>query len=198
MPSSIPSSATHHALSIINALWISVVVIWIAGAFTSKRTARRQSPGSRLLQAGLGVLAVAVGFSRRTAFGVLLEPFVPDSPAIAYAAVAMVFLGIALAVWARFILGRNWSGAVTVKENHTLVTRGPYSIVRNPIYTGFLLAMLGTAIAHREVRVLVATGLVFFLLLSKIAVEERFMAEQFGAAYDDYRRRVKALIPFVY
>lgn len=59
--------------------------------------------------------------------------------------------GLLLALWSRFVLGRNWSAAVTVKQGHSLVRNGPYAIVRHPIYSGFLLALLGTAIARGTV-----------------------------------------------
>jgi protein-S-isoprenylcysteine O-methyltransferase Ste14 len=96
------------------------------------------------------------------------------------------------------MLGGNWSGRVTIKEGHTLEKRGPYAIVRHPIYSGLLLAVLGTAIAFREIRGLIAVALVFAMLLMKSRMEERFMMEEFGSVYRDYGRQVKALIPFVY
>ena len=98
---------------------------------------------------------------------------------------------------ARFFLGRNWSGIVTIKQGHTLVRKGPYRFVRHPIYTGLLLAIFGTALAIGEIRALIGAGLVFALFVHKISLEESFMTEQFGADYADYRRNVKALIPFV-
>jgi len=100
-------------------------------------------------------------------------------------------------VWARLVLGRNWSGTVTVKQEHTLVRQGPYVIVRHPIYTGLLAAGLGTAIAYGQIRGLIAVALFLLLFILKIRIEERFMREQFGDDYRIYQEQVKALIPFV-
>ncbi len=91
----------------------------------------------------------------------------------------------------------NWSGVVTVKADHELITTGPYTIVRHPIYTGLLLGFVGSAIARGEWRGVVAVVLVLASLWRKLLLEERWMREQFGEAYETYRRRVRALIPFV-
>ena len=99
---------------------------------------------------------------------------------------------------ARLHLGGNWSGTVTIKRGHTLVRTGPYAVVRNPIYTGLLVAALGTAIALGHLRDLAATGTLLALYLYKIRVEERFMTEQFSEQYLQYKRETKTLIPFVW
>ena len=156
------------------------------------------SARSRLLHSTLGALAFVIGFTQYLQFGPLAQSFVPASPAVAYTGLLLTFAGISLAIWARFLLGGNWSGRVTVKENHTLVGTGPYAVVRHPIYSGMLLAVLGTALALREVRGLVGFGLVLALVLLKARMEESFMIEAFGSKYGEYRGQVKALIPFVY
>ena len=109
----------------------------------------------------------------------------------------MVIAGLAFAVWARAHLGRNWSGTVTVKENHELVRSGPYGIVRHPIYTGLLLAILGTAIVVGEWRGLLALCFLTITFLLKLRREERFMEESFPDTYPSYRAQVPALIPLL-
>jgi protein-S-isoprenylcysteine O-methyltransferase Ste14 len=104
---------------------------------------------------------------------------------------------VAFAIWARATLGRNWSAVVQVKQGHELVERGPYRWVRHPIYTGLLMGFLGTACALGEWRGLLGTAIVGVSFWFKLKLEERWMREQFGARYEDYMRRVKALIPGV-
>ena len=84
-----------------------------------------------------------------------------------------------------------------MKDDHELVQSGPYRLVRHPIYTGLLAGVLGTAIARNDGQGCIALAIAVVALWHKLRVEERFMEETFGAAYRDYRARVKALIPFV-
>ena len=86
---------------------------------------------------------------------------------------------------------------VTVKQNHELILRGPYAVVRHPIYSGFLLALAGTAIAVGEIRAFIGLGVAFIGFLLKSAAEERFMREEFSDEYARYSQRVKRLIPFI-
>jgi protein-S-isoprenylcysteine O-methyltransferase Ste14 len=95
------------------------------------------------------------------------------------------------------ILGRNWSGVVQLKQDHELIVRGPYSIVRHPIYTGLLLAFLGSALAIGEWRGLLATTIVAGSFWRKLRLEERWLCELFGEQYRAYMQRVKALVPCV-
>jgi protein-S-isoprenylcysteine O-methyltransferase Ste14 len=99
------------------------------------------------------------------------------------------------AAWARVTLGRNWSATITVKQDHDLITSGPYRFVRHPIYTGLLLGLAGIAVARGEWRGVLGVVLAFGAFWRKLRIEERWMREQFGGAYDEYSRRVAALIP---
>ncbi|HLJ16073.1 MAG TPA: isoprenylcysteine carboxylmethyltransferase family protein [Bryobacteraceae bacterium] len=182
----------------INAAWIVAGIVWVIGAATAKPTARRESYRSRVLYTCILVAAFLLLFRKGLPFPVLEERFVPATPAAAWVGLALTILGIVFAIWARFYLGGNWSGMVTVKENHQLVRSGPYAIVRHPIYTGFSLAVLGTALAVGEIRGLIALALVATGLRMKSRIEEAFMDEQFGSRYREYQREVKALIPFVW
>ncbi len=185
------------ASKIILDAWIVTAVLWVLASFISKPTVRVQSAASRAVQAGLliAVYLLLFGYWR---VGPLAWRILPDSPLVVYVGVALTLAGMAFALWARFFLGGNWSMNVTVKENHQLVRSGPYAIVRHPIYSGLLLAILGTAIAEAEVRGLVAVILALIGWRMKSRVEESFMACQFGSEYAQYKREVKALIPFVW
>jgi len=109
----------------------------------------------------------------------------------------LVAAGLAFAVWARRHLGRNWSSHVVLKQDHALVRSGPYQRVRHPIYTGILLALLGTAITIGELRAAVGFALFVLSFVLKSRTEERWMREVFPE-YEQYRRSTAALIPKVY
>lgn len=178
-------------------VWIIVGLVWLAASASLKSVARTEPMGSRLFHILAITLAFWLLFDSRLNAGVLNHRFVPGTPAIWWTGFSLTVAGAGLAIWARLLLGTNWSATVTVKHNHELQRTGPYSIVRHPIYSGFLLAMLGTAIAFGEIRGLVAFVLALIAWRVKSLVEERFMLDQFGEQYARYRREVKALIPFV-
>jgi len=181
----------------INAAWLALVAVLLAGAFTAKRAARRESWSSRGVHMALLAVAMMLLFSGTRHFGPLTWRFVPASAAGAYTGLALTVAGVAFAIWARAVLGGNWSGTVTIKEDHTLVRRGPYRIVRHPIYTGCLLGFLGTAVVFGELGGLMGTAIAFLSFWLKSRVEESFLTEHFGPQYQRYQREVKALIPFV-
>lgn len=180
------------------ALWALLAVVWLVAAPFSHATVRREPLGSRLRY-----LLPAALFAFALRFGAPFAPwvmarFIPATWWSGVVSVALTALGIAFALWARAALGRNWSGTVTVKEGHALIQDGPYAIARHPIYTGAVIALVGTMIGAGTVVALLGVAAVVVALRSKMAVEERFMTEEFGQAYADYRRRVKKLVPFVW
>ena len=117
---------------------------------------------------------------------------------IALAGLLAVLMGVAFSIWARLVLGGNWSNRVTVKENHTLVRTGPYRIVRHPIYSGILLGMFGSAIQRGGIRCFIGVLICALSFWLKTRAEERFMVQSFGEQYLQYRHRVKALAPFIF
>jgi protein-S-isoprenylcysteine O-methyltransferase Ste14 len=129
---------------------------------------------------------------------VLSSRILPNDVWIAWTGLCLVIAGAAVAIWSRTMLGSNWSGTVTLKHDHELVRSGPYALVRHPIYSGLLLAVLGTALALGEVRGLVAFALAFIGWGVKSAIEERFLVDHFDGAYVRYQSEVKRLVPFVY
>src|SRR5262249_31101443 len=147
---------------------------------------------------GVPLTAAAVLMaSRRLPIDWLYARVLPASTAVAVSGIAMTAVGLAFSVWARLHLGGNWSGTITLKHDHTLVRTGPYRLVRHPIYSGLLLALLGSAIAIGEWRGLLAVALAWLALLRKASIEERLMRENFGADYERYAREVPALIPSI-
>ncbi|HEV2423464.1 MAG TPA: isoprenylcysteine carboxylmethyltransferase family protein [Terriglobia bacterium] len=189
----------HHAiLWSIDGAWIAFVAYWGIRALSVKRAVRRQGIGGRLFQILMGMAVFILLWNENADWGVLSSRFVPREHAWAVLGAVLTCAGVAIAIWARTILGGNWSGIVTVKQDHTLVRTGPYTVVRHPIYSGLILAVLGTALAIGEYRALVAVGIIVMMFLVKSRTEERFMTEEFGREYEDYRRQTSALIPFIF
>jgi protein-S-isoprenylcysteine O-methyltransferase Ste14 len=181
----------------IAALWIIWMIGWIAAARHVKRTRWREPPGTRALHAIPLVLCAALLMAPPWMTPVLTARFAPAGLALALFSAAIVALGLGFAGWARWHIGRNWSGWVTLKDDHALVCTGPYRVVRHPIYTGILLALAGTALALGEWRGVLAVALATLGFVLKLRIEEARMRETF-LEYERYRRRVAALIPFVF
>ncbi len=179
-------------------LWMLIGVLWLVGMIYAKPTVRSQSWGSRIFEMSLSLLAFVMAFTGTFAHGWLGKQVLSPSNATGIGGLTLTFFGVALAVWSRFQLGSNWSASVTVKADHSLIRRGPYTIVRHPMYTGFLLALLGVAVIVGQMRGFFGVAVLFLALLLKSSVEESFMLQQFGAEYRQYQGRVKALIPFVF
>jgi len=138
------------------------------------------------------VLAAAI-LTARGLGGRLWTP----SPLVGALLAAIVVMGLVFTLWARAALGGNWSAGVVLKEGHTLVRSGPYAIVRHPIYTGLLAMTLGTGLYAGTVFGLVLLGAVATVLWARSLREDQLMAATFPAEYPDYRRRVRAFIPYV-
>jgi len=179
-------------------LWTAWALYWWATASDVKETTRREPVVSRVLHLGPMVIAAGILWTPRFDVLGLDTRFMPWAPWQFWAGVAITLGGLAFAVWARRHIGRNWSATVTLKQDHELVTSGPYALVRHPIYTGLLFGFLGSAIALGQWRGLLAAAIVYVALLRKYKLEERWMCERFGIAYDAYRARVKALVPFLF
>jgi protein-S-isoprenylcysteine O-methyltransferase Ste14 len=137
-------------------------------------------------------------FAKQSGIPWLDRQLFPVTIPIVLTGLLAVLMGVAFSVWARLMLGDNWSNRVTVKENHTLVRRGPYRIVRHPIYSGILLGMLGSALQRGGIRCFAGVLICGFSFWLKTQAEERFMVQSFGEEYLQYRRKVKALAPFIF
>jgi protein-S-isoprenylcysteine O-methyltransferase Ste14 len=182
----------HHSITV---LWLAWAIYWCIAAIGAKPTRRRESVTSRLGHLLPMFLGVGLLISPHLTGDWLAARFLPRSTGWFWLGFCLVVLGLGFSVAARAWLGGNWSGTVTLKQDHELIRRGPYRWVRHPIYTGILLALLGSVIARGEWRGLVGLALITGSLLRKIAIEERFLTQQFGDAYTRYRREVPALIP---
>ncbi|MGB8341187.1 MAG: isoprenylcysteine carboxylmethyltransferase family protein, partial [Chthoniobacterales bacterium] len=122
---------------------------------------------------------------------------IPHTGALLVATSILCICGVGFCFWARAVLGRNWSGTVTLKENHELIVRGPYRLVRHPIYTGLLAMVVATAIQLGHLGGIIGLALIFVSFWIKSSHEEEVMRKQFPDQYPAYRERVKRIIPFI-
>src|SRR5512146_3153090 len=178
-------------------MWIAWLLYWWALSFNVKAAAKREPLLSRLLHLGPLLAAGLLLALPRIPLPLLGLRFVPPAPWTHWVGTALTAAGLLLTVWARRHIGRNWSAIVTIKEGHEFIASGPYAFVRHPIYTGLLFAFAGCALALGECRGLLAIGVVAWAFWRKLRLEERWMQQHFGAAYQDYCRRVAALLPFL-
>lgn len=179
--------------------WLAWLLYWAWSARGVKQAARVESAWSRFGKYWLPIIVGVLLLQPLVVFsGTVLDGrFVPSQLWIVWLGLLMTFAGLLFACWARVILGSNWSGVVQLKQGHELIEAGPYRYVRHPIYSGLLLAFLGSALMIGEWRALLALAIIAVSFWRKLRLEERWLGEYFGAAYADYMRRVKALIPGV-
>jgi protein-S-isoprenylcysteine O-methyltransferase Ste14 len=178
----------------INALWVLFGLYWIVSAFKLKKTKKRESWTQRLRYA-LPLLAAFYLFRPVAHYGWLGARFVPLNATTGWIGVALTAAGVAIAFWARWHLGANWSGVVTLKEGHELIRTGPYRTIRHPIYTGILLALLGTAVAVGEVRGLLAVAIAWLSFYVKARKEESFLTQEFGDSFAEHCRHTGMFLP---
>jgi protein-S-isoprenylcysteine O-methyltransferase Ste14 len=171
-----------------------MALLWLVMAFRTKPTLTRQGGTLRL---GAVLVVAALVVTPRLQGASLHRLLWSPSLVVSTLALLTVAGGAAVGVWARFTIGANWSGAVTFKVDHELVQSGPYHYVRHPIYSALLLMTLGTALDYAQLFGFIVLGMATLVLVVKMRFEEKLMTEHFAEQYDDYRRHVKALIPFI-
>ena len=183
--------------NIITACWGVFLAVWLLAAIFTKRAVYRESGTQRLGY----MLPIAIGCYLLFRGDRLPYPFnirtIPHTDAILVVSSILCVCGVAFCFWARAVLGRNWSGSVTLKENHELIVRGPYRLVRHPIYTGLLAMVIATAIQQGHMGGVIGFILISVSLWIKSSLEEEVMGKQFPDKYPVYRERVKRLIPFI-
>jgi len=185
------------SFSIIHAFWIIFALVWLVASLATKRTQQKAPLISRLTYGVLVTAGCYLMFAGELVFPRLRAHILPPSTVKDVAGIVLTASGIALAMWARFYIGSNWSSAVTVKVGHELVRTGPYRWVRHPIYAGILLALIGTGLSRNHIAVLPGIALCWLGFLLKSRMEENFMRQTFGEQYVEYCETVGALVPKV-
>jgi protein-S-isoprenylcysteine O-methyltransferase Ste14 len=170
--------------------WIAFWIYWLA-AFVGVKAGQNRS--TRFVAVRVAVILIILLLIRTRA---LKGSSPTNNPWLQGIGLVLFVSGLALAIWARRHLGRNWGTPMSQKVDPELVTTGPYRSVRHPIYSGIILAMIGTTISV-SVFWLVAVLVLGGYFVYSAVVEERFMAGLFPDSYPDYKRSTKMLIPFV-
>ncbi len=135
------------------------------------------------------------------------EPFLPRAAvvsgrigiAFSVCTVAMAVVSVWLVGSAVRTLGRQWAFAARLVEGHKLITEGPYRFVRNPIYTGMLGMLVATGLAMEHFTALdVAVVLFAAGLVIRVRSEEKLLRAAFGEEFEEYAKRVPAVLPGIY
>lgn len=185
--------------------WVLGIIAWYVIRYPFERRAKRvrvvsdRRSSTDIFGLACALLGLAIVPAIYVATGI---PAGADYPAQAWAVVvgAAIFFK-ALWVFRRSHkeLGRNWSITLEIRQQHELVSGGPYAFIRHPMYTSFLLMGVGQAFLLSNwfagAAGLVGFAVLFFLRVDK---EERMMLEIFGPRYKAYMERTKRLIPYFY
>ena len=181
--------------NLIEGPWVVLCVYWAVGALKTRRTVSTESFVARARHLLLEITGFVLLFGGFMDIGVLGERVFHRTQATLVTAVTLTWIGIALALWARWHLGQYWSGRITLKEDHKLIRTGPYAHFRHPIYSGIILAAIGTALAIDEWRGVAGVAVIILAYLIKGKKEESVLAAQFGEEFNEHRRHTGFLIP---
>jgi protein-S-isoprenylcysteine O-methyltransferase Ste14 len=175
--------------------WYAFGIYWIVTAIRAKSAKHIEPFVPRFVTIFAVALTLSLLFWDWPMFPFLSQYFLQPTPVIRWIGVALTTLGAAIAIWARTRLGTNWSAEVGVKQGHELIRSGPYAYVRHPIYTGLLVAIVGTAVVICQVRGLLAIVVILLAHSLKAKREEALMACEFGERYQEYRKQTGFLFP---
>ena len=179
--------------------WMVYGIYWALSARGVKKDRKRNRRWwDSFLFRFLIVLAIAIFPWYRLPFGPPRSFFLPTSNSV-LRIIGLVLCegGIAFAIWARREIRRNWSSGPAIKEGHELITSGPYSMVRHPIYTGILTALLGTSILC-GVQWCIVLWFIGTTFVFRIPEEKIFMTQLFPNLYSEYKKSTAALVPFIW
>ena len=176
-------------------LWLVFFLYWAISALRGKVAKKTESGAERLKRMIPLAAAYFLLFHPAAHFSWLGRRFVFDSSAAGVVGVLLTAAGVALAIWARWHLGANWSAIVSIREQHELIRSGPYRRVRHPIYTGMLLAMAGTALVLGEVRGLIAFAITLFAFYWKARKEEAWLTREFGEKFGMHAKQTGMFLP---
>jgi protein-S-isoprenylcysteine O-methyltransferase Ste14 len=175
--------------------WYLFCVYWAITALRVKRTKATERSSDRIATILVMVAGFVLLFDANVRAGWLDSRFAPAEEWLTWSGIVLTYAGVAFAVWARYCIGEYWSGRVTLKQGHRLIRSGPYRLVRHPIYTGLLIAVIGRALILGEWRGWLGVLLVLVTHARKAQREETLLISEFGDEYAGYRRVTGFLFP---
>src|SRR5712692_2414047 len=185
-----------------SALFFSMYLLWLAsefvGAFLIPRLRRRGNVAVKRDRGSAALIIASVFASITVAFNFGRAGFGPLPDWVFYPGIFLMLLGVLVRQWAIAVLGRFFSLNVQVVEDHHVVDKGPYRLIRHPSYTGLLITFIGISLAVQSLGALLVLLVVFIASFGyRMRVEERALLSELGEAYASYMKRTKRLIPYL-
>jgi protein-S-isoprenylcysteine O-methyltransferase Ste14 len=195
--------------NVIGVCWLIFFVYWFVSARGAKPTKERKLDINYIRFYIIPIIVIVVFILRRFNFvstceilwagcyiGTLGQQVL--SPIVGSIATILTISGLVIAILARRTLGDNWSANVELKENHKLVTKGIYGVVRHPIYLGMFMMTVGAVLVFQSITVFSIFGVVMIVFIIRMKKEEELITKAFPDEYPAYKKRTKALIPFIW
>jgi protein-S-isoprenylcysteine O-methyltransferase Ste14 len=175
--------------------WIVFVLYWIVSAIRTRVTVQTESFASRYAILLIEVAGFVLLFRHSAGIGFLGMRFMHRTLASAIVGSILTWIGIGLAIWARYHLAEYWSARITIKEDHQLIRTGPYARLRHPIYSGIILAAIGSAVVIDQWRCVLGLCLILTGYCIKARKEEAMLTQQFGEVFREHQKHAGFLIP---
>jgi protein-S-isoprenylcysteine O-methyltransferase Ste14 len=175
--------------------WFVMAGVWLVLSFWRKSVKKRETAEERIRHIAPMLFGYWLLFGRTWTVGWLEQIVIPRTQGVLWSGVLLTALGVAISIWARLTLGSNWSGVVTLKDDHELIRKGPYRWVRHPIYTGMLMGFVGTAFVEGRLRGWVGLAVVLVTFYFKARREERFLRQEFGDGFEAHARDTGMFLP---
>jgi protein-S-isoprenylcysteine O-methyltransferase Ste14 len=175
--------------------WIVFLLYWVVSAIRTRVTVQTESFASRYLIVLIETVGFVLLFRHAAGVGFLGERFMHRTLASPIVGSILTWMGIGLAIWARYHLAEYWSARITIKEDHQLIRTGPYARLRHPIYSGIILAAIGSAVVIDQWRCVLGVCLVLTGYCIKARKEEAMLTQQFGESFREHQKHAGFLIP---
>ena len=182
-----------------NIAWGILIIYWFISGITAKKSSFKETIYTQFIFYWLPlILAIyLLGPDERFGNSLIKGNFVSNTNLTGAIGLSLCYLGLAIACWSRYLLGKNWSVSVQKKEDHELIKNGAYKLIRHPIYSGLILMFLGNAIIVGSWRGLIGVLIVSVSFWFKLKKEEKWLTDLFGNKYQEYILKTKALVPWL-